>query len=328
MPGRLGYKRRVSDTEADRLPGNPRPWTRRETLAVAAAILAFWVVTIAAYTIEATTIPWDAKSQFYNFFRFVGRALSQGELPLWNPYHFSGFPSVADPQSLLFSPTFLIAAWLAPKASMGTFDAIALAHLAGAAAATAALCARRGFAPQAAVLAAAVVFFGGPAMGRLQHIGLVVSYAWLPVCLLFLELALDRRSWRWSVAFGIAAAAMALGRDQIAFLGCLALIAFALTHAATHRPLAGWLRSRGPYILLMGAVGAAILAVPLLLTLQFAAFSNRPMVAFQTAAYGSLDPFNLIGLFAADMFGGLHAPTSISGPARRIGRTSTGPTAP
>ncbi len=283
-------------------------------LAVAAAILTFWAGTVLAYSLEAVTIPWDAKSQFYNFFRFVGRALSQGELPLWNPYHFSGFPSVADPQSLLFSPTFLTAAWLAPKASMGAFDAIALAHLAGAAAATAALCARRGFAPQAAVLAAAVVFLGGPAMGRLQHIGLVVSYAWLPVCLLLLELALDRRSWRWSVAFGIAAAVMALGRDQIAFLNCLVLIAFAATHAGTHRPLIGWLRRRGPLILLMGAVGAAILAVPLLLTLQFAAFSNRPMVAFQTAAYGSLDPFNLIGLFAADVFGGLQRTDLYFGP--------------
>ncbi|MBL8567546.1 MAG: hypothetical protein JNK84_00530 [Phreatobacter sp.] len=304
----------MSDTKTDRLPGNPRPWTRRETLAVAAVILAFWGVTVAAYSLEAVTIPWDAKSQFYNFFRFVGRALAQGEPPLWNPYHFSGFPSVADPQSLLFSPTFLIAAWLAPKASMGSFDAIALAHLAGAGVATAALCARRGFAPQAAVLAAAIVFFGGPAMGRLQHIGLVVSYAWLPVCLLFLELALDRRSWRWSLAFGCAAAVMALGRDQIAFLNCLVLVAFALTHAATHRPLAGWLRMRGPYILLMGIVGAAILAVPLLLTLQFAAFSNRPVVAFQTAAYGSLDPFNLIGLFAADIFGGLQRTDLYFGP--------------
>lgn len=302
--------RAASDPSAD----PTRVWTRRETLAVVAAILAFWAGTVAAYSLEAVTIPWDAKSQFYNFFRFVGRALAQGELPLWNPYHFSGFPSVADPQSLLFSPTFLLAAWLAPNASIGAFDAIVLGHLAAAAAATAALCARRGFVPQAAVLAAAVVFFGGPAMGRLQHVGLVVSYAWLPVCLLFLELALDRRSWRWAVGFGIAAAIMALGRDQIAFLNCLVLIAFAATHAGTHRPLIGWMRTHGPLILLMGAVGTAILVVPLLLTLQFAAFSNRPVVAFQTAAYGSLDPFNLIGLFAADFFGALQRSDVYFGP--------------
>lgn len=280
-------------------------WTRRDIAIVSLVIIAFWGLTAAAYQIEAVTIPWDAKSQFYNFYRFVGRALSQGELPLWNPYHFSGFPSVADPQSLLFSPTFLPAAWLIPRASIGLFDTIVLAHLAIGSAAAAGLAARRGFGPQAAILAAAVVFFGGPAMGRLQHVGLVVSYAYLPVCLLLLELALDRRSYGWSVAFGVSAAFMALGRDQIAFLNCLVLAAFAITHGLNAADRGRWFLSRLPHLVLMGAVGAAILIVPLLLTLQFAAFSNRPMVAFQTAAYGSLDPFNLIGLFAADFFGGL-----------------------
>jgi hypothetical protein len=292
----------------------PPAWTRREKAAVALAIFGFWLVTVAAYWLGDVTIPWDAKSQFYNFFRFVGRALSQGEWPLWNPYHFSGFPSVADPQSLLFSPTFLTAAWLLPQASIGVFDAIILAHLVPAAAAAAMLCARRGLRPEAAVLAAALVFFGGPAMGRLQHVGLVVSYAWLPVCLLALELALDRRSYRWSIAFGCAAALMALGRDQIAFLNCLVLAAFAVTHGLQQPATGRWFLARLPHLGLMAAVGAAILAVPLLLTLQFAAFSNRPMVAFQTAAYGSLDPFNLIGLFAADFFAGLQKTDLYFGP--------------
>lgn len=281
---------------------------------VAVTILAFWGLTAAAYQIEAVTIPWDAKSQFYNFYRFVGRALSQGELPLWNPYHFSGFPSVADPQSLLFSPTFLPAAWLLPRASIGLFDTIVLAHLAIGSAAAAGLAARRGFHPQAAILTAAIVFFGGPAMGRLQHVGLVVSYAYLPVCLLLLELALDRRSYGWSIAFGAMAAFMALGRDQIAFLNCLVLAAFALTRGLGAAERGRWFLARLPHFLVMGFVGMSILAVPLLLTLQFAAFSNRPMVAFQTAAYGSLDPFNLIGLFAADFFGGLQKADLYFGP--------------
>lgn len=280
-------------------------WRRRDIAIVGLAILAFWGLTAAAYQIEAVTIPWDAKSQFYNFYRFVGRALSQGELPLWNPYHFSGFPSVADPQSLLFSPTFLPAAWFLPRASIGLFDMIVLAHLAVGSAAAAGLAARRGFGPQAAILAAAVVFFGGPAMGRLQHVGLVVSYAYLPICLLLLELALDRRSYGWSIAFGVTAAFMALGRDQIAFLNCLVLAAFALSRGLGAVGPGRWFLARLPHFAIMGLVGMTILVVPLLLTLQFAAFSNRPMVAFQTAAYGSLDPFNLIGLFAADFFGAL-----------------------
>jgi hypothetical protein len=293
---------------------SPSAWSRNETLAVAGVVLGFWLVATVAYQVQAVTIPWDAKSQFYNFFRFVGRALSQGELPLWNPFHFSGFPSVADPQSLLFSPTFLPAAWLAPHASIGLFDAIVLAHLAVGSAAAAALCARRGFRPEAAVLAAAIVFFGGPAMGRLQHVGLVISYAYLPLSLLVLELALTRRSYGWAVLFGMVAAFMALGRDQIAFLNCLVLLAAAIGMAASAPAPGRWLAARLPILAVMGLVGAAILAVPVLLTLQFAAFSNRPMVAYQIAAYGSLDPFNLIGLFAADFFGGLQKSDLYFGP--------------
>lgn len=294
---------------------SPAPaWSKQETLVVGLAVLGFWGLTTAAYQLGAVTIPWDAKSQFYNFFRFVGRALAQGELPLWNPYHFSGFPSVADPQSLLFSPTFLPLAWIAPRASIGLFDTMVLAHLAVGSAAAAALCARRGFRPEAAVLAAAIVFFGGPAMGRLQHVGLVVSYAYLPLCLLLLEIALDRRSLAWAAGFGATAAFMALGRDQIAFLNCLVLVAAALTRGAQAPATGRWFLQRLPLFAVMGLVGGAILAIPVLLTLQFAAFSNRPMVAFQTAAYGSLDPFNLIGLFAADFFGGLQKADLYFGP--------------
>ncbi|WP_204311654.1 hypothetical protein, partial [Enterobacter bugandensis] len=75
-----------------------------------------------------------------------------------------------------------------------------------------------------------------------------------------------------------------------------------------------WFLRRLPLFAVMALVGGAILAIPVLLTLQFAAFSNRPMVAFQTAAYGSLDPFNLIGLFAADFFGGLQKADLYFGP--------------
>ena len=46
----------------------------------------------------------------------------------------------------------------------------------------------------AAVLAAAVFMLGGPASGRLQHTGMIISYALFPPALLLLQLALERRS--------------------------------------------------------------------------------------------------------------------------------------
>ena len=51
--------------------------------------------------------PWDSKNQFYAFFRFLASALHSGATPFWNPYHYGGHPSVADPQSLVFAPLFV-----------------------------------------------------------------------------------------------------------------------------------------------------------------------------------------------------------------------------
>ena len=93
--------------------------------------------------------------------------------------------------------------------------------------------------------------------------------------------------------FGILASLMALGRDQVAYLFCVVLIARVLYAAAgSRRPLDYSARP------LAGAAGrrrrraAAILAAPVLLTLQFLASSNRPGIAFGVAAAGSLAPVN------------------------------------
>ena len=82
-----------------------------------------WAVAAAVWPLTGTVVPWDSKNHFYPMLRYLGAALAHGELPLWNPYHFSGHPSVADPQSLLFTPTMLLFGWLVPQPSMQLFDA-------------------------------------------------------------------------------------------------------------------------------------------------------------------------------------------------------------
>ena len=49
--------------------------------------------------------------------------------PFWNPYHYGGHPSVADPQSLIFAPAFVLWALFDPAPSIRTFDLIVYAHL-------------------------------------------------------------------------------------------------------------------------------------------------------------------------------------------------------
>ncbi len=66
-------------------------------------------------------------------------------------------------------------------------------------------------------LVAALAFCYGASMAwRIQHIGQVLSLAYLPIAMLCLERALARRSILYGAAAGAVAACIVLGRDQVA----------------------------------------------------------------------------------------------------------------
>ena len=71
----------------------------------------------------AVTIPWDAKAQFQPQLSFLAASLAHGQSPLWTPNVFAGWPQVADPQSLLFSPLHLALAWIDPGVDFRAADA-------------------------------------------------------------------------------------------------------------------------------------------------------------------------------------------------------------
>src|SRR5262249_44215349 len=162
--------------------------------AAAGLIGGIWVLAASRWIVTDTVVPWDAKNQFYAFFRFLASALGDGVSPFWNPYHYGGHPSVADPQSLIFAPAFVLWALFDPSPSIRAFDLIVYAHLLVGGLAVGGLGWRAGW-PKSAILLAAVVFmFGGPAAGRLQHTGMILTYGLFPLVLLLLLVAMQRRS--------------------------------------------------------------------------------------------------------------------------------------
>ncbi len=290
------------------------PWTPRATWLAFAAIVAVWAAAASAWPLTGTVVPWDSKNHFYPMLRYLAATLANGEWPLWNPYHFSGHPTVADPQSMLFTPLMAFLAWLAPNPSMQLFDVAVFAHLLVGALAVAGLFRRRDWHPAGAVLAAIVFILGGSAAARLQHTGIIFSYGILPLALLLLEVSLARRSYGIGILFGIAGAVLALGRDQIAFFGCIILTAaFVAATLRDGRPLA-YLRERAGVLGTIVAVALAILAVPVLLTLQFLAGSNRPEIGYDIAAMGSLPLPSFATLFFPNVFGTLNASMEYWGP--------------
>ncbi len=280
-------------------------WTGRDMRVAALVVFAFWCAASLVWPLTGSVVPWDSKNHFYPMLRYLGAAIAHGELPLWNPYHFSGHPSVADPQALLFTPTMLLFGWLVPSPSMQLFDIVVFAHFLPGAFAILALFRRRGWHAAGAVIAAMIFILGGSASARLQHTGMIISYGFFPLALLLLEEALDRRSYRFGAMFAVVAAAMTVGRDQVAFLCALTLIATVVWRVAEAERRLVYLRERAGVLLAMGVIGGALLAVPMLLTMQFLMTSSRPAFGFGVAAMGSLPPESLATVLFGNVFGSL-----------------------
>lgn len=292
----------------------PCPWTAGTTGIAVAAVFAFVTLAAASWLASGTVVPWDSKNHFYPMFRFLADSLHNGEIPVWNPYHFAGHPTIADPQSLLFTPSMVVLALVAPQASMQLFDGVILAHLAAGGLCIVGLFRRWGWHPAGAVLAALIFILGGAASSRLQHTGMIISYSYFPAALWSLEVVLERRSWRAALIFGVVAALMALGRDQVAFLLCNVLVGrVAWAVAASGRPLA-YLIERSLVLGVGVGTAAMLLAVPVLLTIQFLDESNRPGISYGVAAAGSLAPVNLVTLLAPNFFGSLDRTYDYWGP--------------
>ena len=186
-----------------RAPDPPSAWTGRDLTVAVARRARVLGAAAALWPLTGSVVPWDSKNHFYPMLRYLGAALEHGELPLWNPYHFSGHPTVADPQSLLFTPTMLLFGWLVPSPSMQLFDAVVFAHLLPGALAILFLFRRRGWHAAGAVIAAMIFMLGGSASARLQHTGIIFSYGFFPLALLLLEEALDRRSYPFGALFAV-----------------------------------------------------------------------------------------------------------------------------
>jgi hypothetical protein len=154
-------------------------------------------------------------------------------------------------------------------------------------------------------VAALIFILGGSATARLQHTGIIFSYGFFPLALWLLEEALDRRSYPYGVLFAVVAAFMTLGRDQVAFLCALTLIGVAAHRIWSAPHSLAYFRSRLGLLASMALVGGALLAVPVILTMQFLATSTRPSFGFGVAAMGSLPPESLATILFGNIFGSL-----------------------
>src|SRR6516165_2081254 len=123
----------------------------------------------------AVTVPWDAKSQFQPELQFLATSLAHGQSPFWTPNIFAGWPQIADPQSLIFSPLHLALAAFDPTPSFRAVDFVTFAYLFAGGLGLMLFFRGRGWHSVAAAVAALIFAFGGSASSRLQHTSEIIS---------------------------------------------------------------------------------------------------------------------------------------------------------
>jgi hypothetical protein len=252
----------------------------------------------------AVTIPYDAKSTFFPPVAFMARAFASGQSPFWMPEVFAGWPNAADPQSMLASPLHVLLAFASAAPGFQANDAVVFAYLFVGGLGIILYFHDRGWHRAGALVAAIAFAFGGSASGRLQHIGQVMSLAYLPLALWLLARALDRTSWRYGAAAGAVAGLIVLGRDQVALLEVYVLAGFVVTHWCGGS-YAARVRASVTPLIAGGVAGLVIIALPVVLTELLALNSNRPEFSYVEAGRGSLHWTHLLSLIFPDLFGAM-----------------------
>jgi hypothetical protein len=213
---------------------------------------------------------WDSMAQFYPWRLLLQRGLRSGELPLWDPYQYCGYPFVGTGQSALFYPPNWLLLWIPVKYFLGLSLAL---HWFLAGLLTFLLARALGLRPGAALLAGAIYQGSGFMIAWCELPTVVNSMAWLPGAWLGVELLFRRRHG------GLAVLALSLGMTflaghlQFAAYVWLTTVVYALARTlvrwGTRRPApVGWLA-------LAVLLGLGIGAPQLLPTFELGAASPR-----------------------------------------------------
>ena len=140
---------------------------------------------------------------------------------------------------MIFSPPFLLLSLLTAAPSLWAVDATVLAMVFLGGAALMLWFRDQGWHWAGGLIAALAFCYGASMAWRIQHIGQVLSLAYLPIAMLCLERALARSSILYGAAAGVVAACIVLGRDQVALLVVYLLVALRALAPALGRPAGG-----------------------------------------------------------------------------------------
>ena len=192
-----------------------------------AAVTVCWAYLYYPWLAGHVVIPYDAIDENYPTLFFASQSLRHGQLPWWNPYLFTGFPQISDPQALLFSPSIVLPMAAVANPTPHWLDIIVLVHVLFGGIGMVGLLRLMGLSVPAAIFGAIITIGGGCLPARLEHTALLISTSTLPWVGWALLALCKHPSPRRGFVLGIAIGWMGLHLVQTTFIALL-LMAFAL----------------------------------------------------------------------------------------------------
>lgn len=242
-------------------------------------------------------------SQYFTRMRAFGFGeLAQGNIPLWNPYIYSGTPFVGGFQSAMFYPFNFVYLLFSVDTAMNidvTFHVMLTGFFM--------FCwARgRGLRWDSSFLAGMVLAFGGACFSRVMagHITMLQAFVWAPVIMLSIDQIFKRPSAGW-VLVGVFATTMQIlaGHPQSLFMTGLMAALYCTIRLVTCPHRAKAILAFLPF----GILPPLMACVQLWTGLDVASESMRSGgTDFDFAASYSLHPESLMGMLAPTLFGNM-----------------------
>lgn len=206
----------------------------RHRLLFLAAVLAFvgaFVFALRGFLFGELFPIWDAESLLAPYYMLISDFARAGKLLWWNPWANGGQPDFVDPQYGAHNPLVLVLAWLFGPSLLGFvayWFVIWLVFGMG----ILALARHWGIPAWGGFVVALGLTFSGFFLGHAEHTPIVFSWAFIPLVVWRIEVAVVRSSWRPAAQAGVLFGLSALG-------GYPAVL---LTNGLF---LAGWIAMRG-----------------------------------------------------------------------------------
>jgi Bacterial membrane protein YfhO len=262
----------------------------------AAVVLMFWKVLFTSQMLFYR----DILNQSYPLARLIHEICRKGSLPYWNPYLNFGQPILENPNSLFFYPTTLLIVLL-PVDLAYTLHFVL--HFVLAAIGTYWLARRWRISHLAALFAAILFVFSGPALSLGSFYNEVACAAWIPWALLSTDYAVASCSIRSWILLAMVFLMQFLAGEPFTLLATFGLcFAYALFLAGFFQtPLAkSTLRVLAAFIMTGGAV-VVLASIQLFPAMALLRRSLRGAIGFPFSqnTYWSLHPLQLIGTIVA-----------------------------